>query len=230
MFWHGAGTFHGFDFAREWAAHFHILLPYHPGFGESDPAPQFDAMAAYLDHYLALLDKLGLEQVDLIGLSLGGWMAAEFAAAHGERLRRLVLVAPAGLEDPDHPTLDLAAIPPEDILSCLAHDVSVFDPHLPRDQDEVAALQRLQARERESMARLAPQGPVAPGLERRLESISVPTLLVWGREDRLTPVGKADRWLRHLPEARLALFEQAGHMVLDEAPDAPRAVVDFLSG
>lgn len=228
VFWHGAGTFHGFDFARDWAARFRIFLPHHPGFGESDPPPGHTSMDDYMTHYLALFDALDLNHFDLIGLSLGGWMAATFAAAHGERLRRLVLVAPAGLYDPDNPTANLDEIPREEILSYLAHDLSVFTPHLPASEIEAAALQRLQAKEAESLSRLAPDGPVDPEMEDKLKNINMPTLLVWGCQDRLTPVGKTDNWMRHLPNARLELFDNAGHMVLDESPAARQAVVEFL--
>ncbi len=229
VFWHGAGTFHGIDFATDWAEHFRILLPHHPGFGESGPAPQIRSMDDLLAHYLDLFESLGLERFDLIGLSLGGWMAAEFAAAHPGRLRRLVLVAPAGLPDADHPTTDLDTVPPEEILSYLAHDVSVFSPHLPEDEAGAEALRRLQSMERDTLARVAPDGPVNPDLEAGLKHATVPTLLIWGREDRLTPAGKVDKWLRCLPDARSALFGEAGHMVLDESAAARQAVTEFLA-
>jgi len=230
MFWHGGGTFHGINFARDWVPHFRVILPHHPGFGESGPAPGFNNLRDYHRHYLALLDSLDLARVDLIGLSLGGWMAAEFAAEFGDRVRRLVLVAPAGMPDEAHPTTNLATVPPDEILSWFAHDVSVFEPHLPRTGAEAAALQRLQAMEAETNARLAPEGPVNPELPNRLQRLDVPTLLVWGSNDRITPVGKADKWQHLLPRARLAVFEGAGHMILDESAAARRAVVEFLAG
>ena len=229
MFWHGAGTFHGIDFARDWTPHLRVIIPHHPGYGESDPAPGFSSLEDYSRHYLALFDRLGLEQVDLIGLSLGGWMAAEFAAEHGDRLRRLVLVAAAGLPDDEYPIANLADIPPEELLSWFAHDVSVFDPHLPRNEAEAAALQRLQAREAQTTARIAPQGPVNPELPERLRRVDLPTLIVWGRDDRITPVGKTEKWRQCLPGAQLAVFDHAGHMILDESAAARRAVLEFLS-
>lgn len=229
MFWHGAGTFHGINFARDWAPHFRVIMPHHPGFGESAPLPDGFLLRDYHRHYLALLDRLGLEQVDLVGLSLGGWMAVEFAAAHGERLRRLVLVAPAGLPDEAHPVTNPDAIPPGEILSWLAHDVSVFDPHLPRDEAETAALQRLLEKETESRTRIAPEGPVNPDLAGVLSRIAMPVLLAWGRNDRILPVGQTEQWLRCLPGAKLAVFDNAGHMILDESAAARRAVVEFLS-
>lgn len=229
VYWHGGGTFHGIDFARDWAPHFRVILPHHPGFGESGPADGFHSLRDYHHHYLALFDSLGLAQVDLVGLSLGGWMAAEFTADHGDRVRRLVLVAPAGLPDEEHPTTNPGAIPPGEMLSWFAHDVAVFDPHLPRNEAEGAALQRLLERESKTNARLAPEGPVNPELPGRLQCITTPTLLMWGRNDRITPVGKTEKWLQNLPNARLAVFDQAGHMILDESVAARRAVLDFLS-
>lgn len=229
VYWHGGGTFHGINFARDWAPYFRVILPHHPGFGESGAARGCNSLSDYHRHYLALFDHLGLTQVDLIGLSLGGWMAAEFAADQGDRLRRLVLVAPAGLPDEEYPGTRPDAIPSGEIFSWLAHDVAVFDPHLPRNEDEAAALQRLLEREAATQARIFPDGPVNPELPDRLQRIDVPTLLVWGRNDRIAPPGKADKWLRHLGNAELAVFDEAGHMILDESAAARRAILDFLT-
>lgn len=229
VFWHGAGTFHGIDFAKDWSGRFRVILPHHPGFGESGPAPQYHSMGDFLEHYLLLFEILDLDRFNLVGLSLGGWMAAEFAAAHCDRLDRLVLVAPVGLPDPQNPTAKVAAIPREELLSWLAYDVNIFTPHMPRNETEAAALERLQAHEGNTLSRLAPDGPENPQLEHELPRITVPTLLIWGRDDRLTPPGKMDKWLQLLPDARPALFGHAGHMVLDESAAARRAVADFLA-
>ena len=72
-------------------------------------------MHDYRRHYLDLFDELGLEELALAGHSLGGWLAANFAADHTERVTRLVLAAPFGLRVEEHPTIDFLAIPGEQL-------------------------------------------------------------------------------------------------------------------
>ena len=109
LFLHGAGTFHGFEFAKPWADKFRVLLPFHPGFGESADDPAMNDIHDYVMHYVELLDLLGLDKVNLVGFSLGGYIAAKFAMEHGHRVRKLVLVGPAGLRDGKLPTRSTCA-------------------------------------------------------------------------------------------------------------------------
>ncbi len=115
VFWHGAGVWHGFNFARPWADKFRVIIPFHPGFGESGDDPALSDMHDYVMHYLELFDALGIDKFRLVGFSLGGWLAAKFASEHGHRITRLVLVGPAGLHGKGRPTGDLLSLPPEQI-------------------------------------------------------------------------------------------------------------------
>jgi pimeloyl-ACP methyl ester carboxylesterase len=229
VYFHGGGTFHGIDFARPWLKHFRVIAPVHPGYGESGDDPRMDSMQHYLLHYLELFNELELRRFDLVGISLGGWMAAEFAVAYPERVRRLVLVAPAGLRVPEHPSPNLAEIPREEILSYLVKDLDVLKPHLPKGKREALALAALMEREALTSARIAPLGPVSGILERWLHRATMRTLLIWPREDRILPVGQAKKWMRLLPNAKLLVVDNAGHLALDESKRARQAVVKFLS-
>src|SRR5215469_14389996 len=91
VYFHGGGTFHGFEWARGWLDRFRVILPYHPGFGESADDPGITSMSDYVVHYTALFETLGLTQFGLVGASLGGRLAVEFALTHGNRVKRLVL-------------------------------------------------------------------------------------------------------------------------------------------
>ena len=66
LFLHGAGTFHGFEFAKPWADKFRVLLPFHPGFGESTDDPAMNDIHDYVMHYVEFLDLLGLDKVNLV--------------------------------------------------------------------------------------------------------------------------------------------------------------------
>ena len=81
LFLHGAGTVSGFNFSASWARKFKVYLPYHPGFGESADSAAITSIDDYVLHYLELLDHLELDKVRLVGLSMGGWIAATLLAA-----------------------------------------------------------------------------------------------------------------------------------------------------
>ncbi len=229
VYWHGAGAWHGIDFARPWTERFKVIAPYHPGWGESGDDPRLDSMREYLLHYLDLFDQLNLAQFDLVGFSLGGWMAAEFAVAHSHRVRKLVLVAPAGLPDPQHPGPPLGSWSLDEMYSYLVSDLAVLQPYLPGGSEDAQRHAEAIARELHSAGRLVAHGAFNPRLERWLHRVTMPTLLVWSRADRIAPFGRSTRWLELLPNAKLAEFEKAGHLVLDELEEAREAVARFLA-
>ena len=227
LFLHGAGTASGFDFALGWADQFQVLIPYHPGFGDSADDPRVREMHDYVLHYLELLDQLGLAQVNLVGQSLGGWLAARFAIEHGQRVRRLVLCCPVGLRVPQHPTLDIFSVPPELLLPRMIANQELLQRRLaqPPSTDAIVA----QYREQTSLARVMWERSYDLTLERWLHRMRMPTLLVWGQADGVVPVEQAELWLRRLPNARLEVLPGAGHLVFHEAPTAARVVKEFLA-
>ncbi|MGH8148994.1 MAG: alpha/beta fold hydrolase [Steroidobacteraceae bacterium] len=229
VYWHGAGAWHGIDFARPWTERFKVIAPFHPGWGDSGDEPRLDCMREYLLHYLDLFDQLNLAQFDLVGFSLGGWMAAEFAVAHGHRVRKLVLVAPAGLQDPANPGPPMGGWTLDEMYAHLVSDVSLLEPYLPHRPEEAEHHKAAIAREMQSTGRLASQGAFNPHLERWLHRATMPTLLVWSKADRIAPYGRSAKWMELLPNAKLATFEQAGHLVLDELEEARESVAKFLA-
>jgi pimeloyl-ACP methyl ester carboxylesterase len=228
MFWHGAGTLGGWDFALPWTEKFKVMIPLHPGWGGSDDAAQMTSMQDYVMHYLELLDQLELKRINLVGLSMGGWIAAAFASQHAERIRKLVLVAPAGLRDREHPIADIFRIKPEAILHALTENIGVLLPYLPKDPEDLDFIVE-RYRESASYARLAWERPYDAKLGNWLHRIKVPTMLVWGEEDKIVPFGQAATWAKLIPNAAISGFAGAGHLLLNERPDAVRAVADFLA-
>lgn len=234
LFLHGASTLEGFDFAEGLADRFRVLLPSHPGWGFSGPAPHIVGMSDMVLHYLDLLDALDLaEKPHLVGFSMGGWMAIELAAVARDRFDKVVLVAPAGLNDPAHPATNLGALAPQELPAYLAHDVSVALRYFPDGSDAAfaEAFGADRAREGETLGRLlAPFGMGHPNLRRFLTRINNPALVVWGTEDRLLPASQAPLFVEALPDAELLLVEDAGHFVMQEKPEALTRIGDFLAG
>jgi pimeloyl-ACP methyl ester carboxylesterase len=229
VYFHGAGTWTGLDFARPWAERFKVIAPMHPGWGESGDEPQLDDIHEYVLHYLDLFDQLKVSPFDLVGFSLGGWLAAEFAVVNPRKVRKLVLVAPAGLLDPEHPGPPMGSWTLEEMYSYLVSDLETLRPYLPRNEAEKAAHAADIERSLKSAMRIASKGPFNPNLGRWLHRLTMPTLLVWSKADRLVPAERAKRWMSLLPNAQLALFENAGHLVLDELKEARECVAKFLA-
>lgn len=233
LFLHGAATLEGFDFAAGLADRFRVLSPSHPGMGFSGDAPHVADMRDMLVHYLNLLDALDLaERPHLIGFSMGGWMAAELAAIARDRFAKVVLIAPAGLNDPDHPATNLGAIAPQDLPGYLTHDVTVALRYFPdgSDPEAAAAFGADRGREGDMVGRLCAQhGMGHPNLRRFLARITNPVLVVWGTEDRLLPASQAPLWVAALPDAQLLTVPGTGHLIAQERPETLKQIGDFLA-
>jgi pimeloyl-ACP methyl ester carboxylesterase len=227
LFLHGGGTWHGYEFAKKWPEKFRVIHPHHPGFGESGDDPAMDTFNDYVMHYVELLDALKLDKVHLVGFSLGGYIAAQFASQHPERVKTLALVAPAGMRSAEYPTLDILSTPGDQIVGMLASNFEVLKPWLPAgpDPDFIGA----RYRESATLARLLWEKPWDPKFKRYLHRIKVPTLILWGDEDKLVPLQHAELWKQALPNAKVQIFKGAGHLLLDEKPEAANAVAAFAA-
>jgi pimeloyl-ACP methyl ester carboxylesterase len=227
LYFHGGGTFHGFEWARDWAGRFRVVVPHHPGFGESGDS-SFATIAAYVAHYAELLDRIGSAGVYLVGASLGGRMAAEFAAREPDRVRALVLVSPAGLSDPTVPPVDLSAVAPDELRHWFAHRTGFIDRFWPASTGP--AFDALRRREHDAAFRIIfdPANDEA-ALGALLPRITAPTLLLWGAQDRIVPPALAGVWARRIAGATSEIVPDAGHLLLDEAADSRAAAFTFFS-
>jgi pimeloyl-ACP methyl ester carboxylesterase len=233
IFLHGAATLEGFDFVAGLTDRFRVYCPSHPGMGYSGEAPHIADMTDMILHYLNLMDAMGLdEKPHLIGFSMGGWMATELAALARERFDRVVLMAPAGLNDPAHPATNLGDIAPQDFPGYLTHDVTGALRYFPdgTDPEAGAAFGAARGREGETVGRLCAKfGMGHPNLRRFLARITNPTLVIWGSEDRLLPASQAPLWVAALPNGELASIDGAGHLLAQEKPETMTRIGAFLA-
>ncbi len=200
------------------AQDFCVLLPDHPGFGPSPLPDWLTTMEDMVFHYLDLLDALGLEAKVLVaGASFGGWIAAELAAAHPERVKKLLLISAAGLRLPKVPIADVFRLDFQALLPLVFHDPSKALALIPKDLSPDTLVQIFH--DRSALARLAWHPYMHnPKLPRRLHRLRVPTLIVWGREDRFLPPVYAEEYARLIPQARVVFLEGCGHEPLIEKP------------
>lgn len=228
VYFHGGGTFHGFEWARALAGEFRVFCPYHPNFGESGDAA-FDGMGDYVSHYELLLPALGLDTFHLAGASMGGHMAARYAAANPDDIDKLVLNAPAGLKSAHAAMPDFSQVAPQDLPKMFVADPAWIAPFWPADPSP----EWLAVRQRESAAAFASREDLAAtdrALRQGLKGFDRPTLLLWGEADRIVPLGYARDWQTVLPHAELAVIPGGSHLLLDEFPAAVDALREFLKG
>jgi pimeloyl-ACP methyl ester carboxylesterase len=226
VYFHGAGTVTGFDKLLPLAERSRLIVPFHPGFGPSADDPTVDDVHDYRRHYLDLLDELGIGEFALMGSSMGGWLAANFAVDHADRVRRLVLAAPLGLKVDEHPTTDIFVVPSDQVFGLLTSDMSVFDGHVPMPPTPEFLADRY--REATSAARLLWARPYDLKLHRWLHRLTMPSLILWGDADRLIPHEQAPVWAELIPGAEVRLFPGVGHLIFDESREALDAVGAFV--
>lgn len=224
-------------YLAELAASFSVVAPSHPGFGSSDLPPEFDSVDDLAYFYLDFLEARGNDPVNLIGLGLGGWIAAEIAVRCTHQLRRLVLVDSVGIKVSDRTTTDIVdnfVLNPREFLEHSWHDAEAGAEQmkLPRlheySEEELTHL----LRNRESAA-LFGWKPFMhnPKLKARLARIDVPALVLWGQSDRIVNTDYGRAFAAAIPGAKFDVIAAAGHYPYLERPqEFAQRVTAFLRG
>jgi len=233
VFLHGAGGHTGWmAFLEELSTRFAVFAPEHPGFGQSDDPPWLDDIGDLAFFYLDLLQALGLEQVHLMGTSLGGWIAAELAVRNTARLASLTLVGAVGITAGGETIPDIFRMPDAENLRRFYADPERAARRLGDLAKAYAnpADMTIVAKNRATVMRLAYRPRFHnPGLAKWLHRIDVPTLLLWGAEDGLVPPKFGEAYRALIPGSRLVVLPSAGHAPFDEQTDAfVAAFLDFI--
>ncbi|MBF6568516.1 MAG: alpha/beta hydrolase [Candidatus Binataceae bacterium] len=218
-------------FFEQLSRDFKVYVPAHPGFSKSSGLDKIDSVHDLVFHYVDLMDALGLKTAFVAGLSLGGWIAAELAVHHPERVRKLALMGAVGLYwngAPKIPDIFAASGPKtRDIIfydpkSELARAVMPDDPST--EQLELAI------KAREATARVG-WNPYLydPRLLERLYRVTMPTLLIWGDTDRLVAIEYAQEYKKRIKDSRLITIEKCGHAPPIERPEpTAKAIAEFF--
>lgn len=229
------------------AQHFRCLVLELPGFGVSDPTDQHPMVAA-LPAVETFLDGLGLDQVDVIGNSMGGIVATRFAIAHPERIRRMVTIGGMGraifspspgeginllMEFTENPTRERLV----EWLNSMVHDRSLVTEELIEERwahatepSTLASARKMYSRAAiEGMGKAAAASTEAPYWA-MLHKVQARTLITWGRDDRVSPMDMALLPMRTIPDAELHVFPDCGHWAMIEQKAAwESAVLAFLT-
>jgi pimeloyl-ACP methyl ester carboxylesterase len=213
------------------AEHFTLYAPAHPGFDESAGLDDIDDIDDLAWHTIDLLATLGLANVPIVGLSLGAWLALEASIRRPATIGPLVLIDAAGLYVPGAPMAEIFIDDVEKAkrLMFLDPKAPVVDEIMPSSLDDPRVLLWLRARE--ATARVG-WNPYLhnPRLRRHLHRVTSPTLILWGREDRLIPLAHGEAYAAAIPGSRLEVFDHCGHMLpYERTTDAVRRIVGWLA-
>jgi pimeloyl-ACP methyl ester carboxylesterase len=207
------------------AARYQVFVSIHPGFAGSGGLDEMDRIEDLVFHYLDLCETLRLEQPVLMGASLGGWIAAEFAIRYAGMLRALILVDALGLRVPGAPAADLFQLEPAQVRAALFADATTAMAHeLVPDAPPSEAVEAM-LKARQVLARFAWQFPDDPKLASYLYRVKCPTLVVWGEHDGVVPVAHGRLYQAGITGAECRMLPSCGHLPHVECPETLTAVV-----
>ena len=196
-----------------------IIAPSSPGFGNTKRPTDFDTVYDLIHLYLAILDELPYDKLALLGLSFGGWLAAEVAVACSHRLSKLILVDPVSIKLGGPTTrdiLDVFNVNPAELRRCSWHDPAKAPDFDAMSDEELV----IHARNWEALCLYAWHPFMYnPQLKPWLGRIRVPTLMLWGASDRVVTPDYGRAYAGLIPGARFEVIEEAGHHSEIEQPE-----------
>ena len=193
-----------------------VFTPTHPGFGGTPRPDELNSVAKLAALYAGLLDDLRIEDVTVIGNSIGGWIAAELALMGSPRISRVVLLDAVGIEVEDCPVADVSGLPVPEIQTLSFHDPTPFrmDPTTIPD-----AQKAIMAANGAALAVYAGSPAMSdPTLLGRLSGIALPTLVLWGESDQIVEPAYGRVYAAAIPRARFEVLPATGHMPQMETP------------
>lgn len=221
------------------AASFSFCAPALPGYADSEGFDDLETIEDAAFFCLDIIDTLKLDTVNLVGASLGGWVATEFATRYSHRLRKLVLINPLGISTSQarignffYTITPKAEGGQQEVRELLFHDpnselaMGTVSDQMPPD----AYLHFYKAQMVGARLGWKPPYLYNPRLKDRLFRIAVPTLILWADQDKLAPSALAGVFKDGIANSEVVQIPNAGHAVLLEQPQRVAEIVtQFLT-
>jgi pimeloyl-ACP methyl ester carboxylesterase len=214
---------------------YRLLVPDQIGFGKSDKPLLDYSIQTYVDFLNEFLRQLKVEKASLVGESLGGWIAGLYVVevgggAHMIPVEKLVLVDAAGLkQDTPIPNLNPSSLAAMRVMmEAVFYDTSWLNDDALRKifTDKLAVKDGYTVRSILSNPALGTER-----LDDRLGSIKVPTLVTWGKQDKLLPIAAGERYAAGIAGAKMVSFDKCGHVpAIEKTEEFLAAVMPFLGG
>ena len=211
-----------------------LYIPSHSGYGGTQRVEWILNMRDLAGWYLEVLDDLGLGPVNLMGFSLGGWLAAELVAMSPSSFKKLVLVGPTGIRPPVGEIFDMFLVVAKEFITAGCHDPAGV-PEFQQICPDEASPEQVESWEvaREASSRLAWRpymyDPSLPYLLHRVKNL--PAKIIWGRQDRIVPLSAGESYHQAIRGADLSVLDDCGHRPeVEKTDEFVNLVRGFLSG
>lgn len=216
------------------SAKYHVIAPDQIGFGKSDKPIMNYRVGTYVDFLDKLMSELKIGKASLVGNSMGGWVAALYAAKYPVRVEKLVLVDAAGYAQAknfDYRLLQRLAPSTRDGVRSMIRLI-VYNSEMFMTDDAVDSFITARIAANDSFTVMALLKTIELGedyFDAHLKSIKQPTLIVWGKQDGLTPVSDGERLKKDIVGSELVVFDKCGHIPqAEKAVEFNAAVIAFL--
>lgn len=221
-----------FDFLRPLLRGRSVVVPDLRGHGDSDKTASGYSLAEVADDLAALLDALAIPRAVVIGSSSGGYVGQQLAVSHPERVAALVLIGSPLTLHGRAPFADEVDLLPDPVPESWVRDslswFTLFQP-VPKDYLEDRVRDGCKVPARIWKSSLAGLGDAVPPTE--AGEILAPTLILWGGKDNLLSRQDEETLAQRIPQSRLRIYEEAGHVLLWEFPERIASDVNgFLAG
>lgn len=231
---------HGVEGHEGWLAfhealveHATVYAPSHPGYGHTECPAWLATIPHQAVFYQWFLQEAGLQSVDLVGIGIGGWIAAQMAVMCPHRVRRLVLVDAAGIRPREGEILDIFILPWREVI-----ERAFYEPQRSPEYQRLYGGEALpeyggirEAGRTMSIKMCFRPYMYDPALPGMLGKVRVPTLIVWGDHDQIIPLDCAQLYQQAIPGAALRVLERCGHWPHLEQPQAlAESIRAFVSG
>jgi pimeloyl-ACP methyl ester carboxylesterase len=229
LFLHGArGASAWLPFWETLSKRFEVIVPEHPGFGGSDMPDWLDNTSDLAYFYLDFIDALKLTKVNLAGVSLGGWIAAEIAVRDDSTLKTMTLIAPAGIHVKGVAKGDIFMWSREEMTHNLFHDPAFASAALAIPPSEAEQFNEM--KNRLATAKLGWQPRLYnPDLYKWLHRVQVPTLIVFGDDDKVIPPAYGPAFQKLIPGSQLEIIKDCGHAPqIEKAQELAQTMTSFI--
>ncbi len=218
------------------AAKYHVIAFDQIGFGKSDKPMLKYRVGTYTDFLDKFLSELKIEKAALIGNSLGGWIAADYALKYPAKVDKIVLADAAGLapaKGVDYKLVySLNYSTREEVRSLVK--LVFFNQALFGTEAFVEESMKIRVAANDSYTINSLIESIRRGedfLDGRLNAVKQPTLIIWGKQDGLLPLADGEKFDKEIANSQLIVFDQCGHVpLIEKAVDFNREVLKFLEG
>jgi len=209
-----------------------LYIPLHPGYGKTPAASWIMNIRDLGSFYSRFIREQKLTPTDVIGFSLGGWLAAEMATANSGQFSKMILVGAAGLRPPSGEIMDMFTVTARGYLNSNVMDHQ-NTPEFPSlfGGDQTPKQYEEWEEARAETARIAWQPYMfTQSMEHLLHNVAgLPTLLLWGKQDQVVPLSVGEHYHKQIAGSKLVTFDKCGHMPeIEKSADFIKEVESFL--